>query len=196
VFYNHPEFIAASADRLSAALAEIPPDRRAAAQVAYTAHSIPLSMADHCDYVRQLAETCRLVSELTGIAETRWQLCYQSRSGRPGDPWLEPDIGAYLAELPPRGVRDVVVMPIGFLSDHLEVLYDLDEEAQQIARELGLNMVRASTVGTHPRFVAMLAELIQERLVERPLRRAIGRFGPNHDVCPPDCCPAPARPKV
>jgi ferrochelatase len=194
VFYNHPEFIAANAERLCAALEQIPASRRASARIAYTAHSIPLSMAKQSDYAQQLEETCRLVAEELAVQRERWQLVYQSRSGRPSDPWLEPDIADHLRDLATRGTRDVVVMPIGFLSDHLEVLYDLDEEAQRVSRDLGLNMVRAATVGTHPRFVAMLRELIQERLAESPDRRAIGCFGPSHDVCPADCCPAPGRP--
>ncbi|HUE15956.1 MAG TPA: ferrochelatase [Planctomycetaceae bacterium] len=192
VFYNHPGFIAANLDNLRAALAEIPPDRRASAHVAFTAHSIPVSMARTCRYEAQLREACRLVCERLAIPASRYGLAFQSRSGRPADPWLEPDIGDYLSSLRSEGVRDVVVLPIGFLSDHLEVLYDLDLEAQQKSRELGLTMVRAATVGTHPAFVAMLADLIQERLTNSP-REAIGREGPSHDICPPDCCPRPSR---
>ena len=188
VFYNHPGFIAAAADRLQAAWEKIPAQRRERAHVAFTAHSIPLSMARNCRYEEQLQETCRLICERLAIPESRYRLVYQSRSGRPSDPWLEPDIGDYLAELQSRGVSDVVVMPVGFLSDHVEVLYDLDVEAQRKSRELGLAMARAQTVGTHPAFVAMLADLIEERLADAP-RQAIGRFGPSHDVCPSDCCP-------
>ena len=137
-----------------------------------------------------------MVSAALGIESGRWKLAYQSRSGRPQDPWLEPDICTYLAELKQENGADadVVVMPIGFLSDHLEVLYDLDEEARQIAEGLGLNMVRASTVGTHPVFVGMLRQLVEERLLDSAPRRSVGRFGPSPDVCPEDCCPAPARP--
>jgi ferrochelatase len=192
VFYNHPGFIAANSDHLRAALAEIPPDRRESARVAFTAHSIPASMAQTCRYESQLREACRLVCERLAIPATRYGLAFQSRSGRPTDPWLEPDIGDYLSSLRSEGVRDVVVLPIGFLSDHLEVLYDLDFEARQKSRELGLTMVRAATVGTHPAFVAMLADLIQERLTDSP-REAIGRDGPSHDVCSADCCPRPSR---
>jgi ferrochelatase len=194
VFYNHPGFIAANADHLRKALAEIPADRCDSAHVAFTAHSIPLSMATNCRYEEQLRETCRLVCEQLAIPDSRYGVVYQSRSGRPADPWIEPDILDHLAGLRSRGVRDVVVLPIGFLSDHLEVLYDLDVEAQQKSRELGLNMVRAATVGTHPAFVAMLADLIQERLTDSPRRQAIGRFGPREDVCPADCCPPPRPP--
>jgi protoporphyrin/coproporphyrin ferrochelatase len=170
-------------------------NRQAAARTAFTAHSIPLSMADTSRYVEQLTETCRLVAEQMHLPAERWQLVYQSRSGRPQDPWLEPDIGDHLRSLRAAGVEDVVVAPVGFLSDHIEVLYDLDDAARRTAHEIGLNMIRAATVGTHPRFIGMIRELIQERLcgVER---RAVGRFGPSHDVCPADCCPAPVRPDI
>lgn len=193
VFYNHPEFIAANADRLWSALSQFPEEARGSMHIAYTAHSIPQSMAENCDYVKQLTETSRLVSDSLNVPTDHWQLVFQSRSGRPQDPWLSPDICDHLASLAEQGVKNVVVMPIGFLSDHLEVLYDLDVEAQQKAAELGMQMVRAATVGTHPRFVAMLRELIQERLDDSLPRRAVGQYGPSHDVCPNDCCPAPVR---
>jgi ferrochelatase len=189
VFYNHPDFIAANADRMRDAMSQIANGRRSRAQVAFTAHSIPTSMARSCRYEEQLGETCRLVCEELGVDESRFRLTYQSRSGRPTDPWLGPDICDHLKALREQSVSDVVVMPIGFLSDHVEVLYDLDYEASETCRDLGLNMVRAATVGTHPRFVSMLAELIEERLDRRSERRAIGRFGPSHDFCLPDCCP-------
>ena len=128
------------------------------------------------------------------VDPARWQLVYQSRSGRPSQPWLEPDICDHLADLKQQNVRDVVVMPVGFLSDHMEVLFDLDEEAQGKATELGLNMVRAKSVGTHPAFIGMLRKLIEERLTDSPVRCAIGNYGPSHDICPEDCCPAPVRP--
>ncbi len=194
VFYNHPEFIAATADRLSTALDQLPDDQRETAHIAFTAHSIPGSMAAQCRYEPQLLESCRLVAAALNIPETRWKLVYQSRSGRSSDPWLEPDICDHLRELHDGGVAAAVVMPIGFLSDHMEVLFDLDEEAAGVCQSLGMAMVRAHTVGTHPRFVKMLRLLIEERLSEDPERAAIGQFGPSHDVCPVDCCPAPVRP--
>ena len=193
VFYNHPEFIAANVERVGEALASLPEGSRGEARIAYTAHSIPAAMAETSAYEQQLQETCRLISESLQIGADRYALVYQSRSGRPQDPWLEPDILDHLADLHREGAHDVVVAPVGFLSDHMEILYDLDHEAQRKAGELGLNMVRAGTVGTHPRFVAMLRELIEERLGRTTERRAVGRFGPNHDVCPVDCCPAPQR---
>lgn len=192
-FYNHPDFIAATVDRVRAAWEQVPEERRSRARIAFTAHSIPESMARSCDYERQLTETCRLVSEGIGVEAERWRLVYQSRSGRPQDPWLEPDIVDHLRELHRQGVEDVVVAPIGFLSDHMEVLYDLDDEAARACADMGLNMIRAGTVGTHPRFVQMIRKLVQERLSEDVMREAIGRYGPNRDVCPADCCPAPVR---
>lgn len=194
VFYNHPDFIAANADRVREALDRLPPADRAAARLAFTAHSIPASMAAGCDYERQLTETCRLVAEAVGVGPERWRLAYQSRSGRPTDPWLEPDVLDHLDALQRQGDRAVVVHPVGFLSDHMEVLFDLDEEAKQKAEALGLTMVRAGTVGTHPRFVAMLRDLVIERMTGSTERPAVGRYGPNHDVCPADCCPPPTRP--
>ncbi|MGE3314949.1 MAG: ferrochelatase [Planctomycetaceae bacterium] len=194
VFYNHPEFIAANTDRLREAIGRFPPDRQAGVHVAFTAHSIPNSMADFCDYVKQLEETIRLTTEPLQISQERYKLVYQSRSGRPTDPWLEPDICDHLTQLADRGVRDVVIAPIGFLSDHMEVIYDLDCEARQKAEELGVTMVRAATVGTHPIFVQMWRELIEERLNASSERRSVGQFQPAPDVCRVGCCPAPARP--
>jgi ferrochelatase len=194
VFYNHPDFIAANADRVGAGLDQIPSERRPAAHLAFTAHSIPRAMAEQSAYVDQLTETSRLVAEAVGVGPDRWKLVYQSRSGRPTDPWLEPDILEHLRNLKAQGVADVVIHPVGFLSDHIEVLYDLDDEARRTSDELGLNMVRAATVGTHPTFVAMLGELIEERIRGSIAPRAIGRFGPSHDVCPVDCCLPSSRP--
>ncbi len=193
VFFNHPGFVAANADRLSAVLDIIPIERRSQSHVAFTAHSIPQSMARTLRYAEQLKETCRLVCERLKIPASRWALVYQSRSGRPGDPWLEPDICDHLAALAAAGVGDVAVLPIGFLSDHLEVLYDIDVEAQDKSRELGLNLVRAATVGTHPLFVAALADLIEERVRSLPGRAAAGTLEAWPDRCSVDCCPAPRR---
>lgn len=194
VWYNHPGWIEANADRVGEALARVEDRaRRAGARVVFTAHSIPNSQADRCNYALQLGESCRLVAERLGIGRDRVDLVYQSRSGRPEDPWLGPDVVDHLRDLRTRGVADAVVHPIGFLSDHMEVLYDLDEEAASACAEIGLNMVRSATVGTHPAFVAMLADLIAERVEGRADRLAVGQFGPSHDACPAGCCPAPAR---
>ncbi|GIW88342.1 MAG: ferrochelatase [Isosphaeraceae bacterium] len=194
VFYNHPDFVAANADRVREAIAALPESARGRFHMAFTAHSIPASMAAGCDYEKQLTETSRLVAEELGLPRERWKLVYQSRSGRPEDPWLEPDILDHIDALHAQGVRDLVIAPIGFLSDHMEILYDLDHEARQRCAERGLRMVRAATVGTHPRFVAMLGELIAERMAGSAVRRAIGQYPANHDVCPVGCCPAPGRP--
>ncbi len=191
VFYNHPGFVEASVMRVREALSQWPEGERSSVCFAATAHSIPCSMAQSSDYEKQLRETTRLVAERAGLAH--WDLVYQSRSGPPTQPWLEPDILDHLKNLHADGVRDVIVAPLGFISDHLEVLYDLDTEAQALAGELGMRMVRAATVGTHPVFVGMLRQLIAERLAPSEEKLAIGRFGPNHDVCPRDCCPAPQR---
>ena len=192
MFFNHPGFIGPMIERTHAALATIPAARRDKVQLIYTAHSIPLSMAENCRYEAQLLEASRLVSEGVGVA--RWRLAYQSRSGPPQQPWLEPDVGDALRAIRQQGeVHDVLVVPIGFISDHLEVLYDLDVEAQQLADELELNMIRVATVGTHPRFVQMIRELIVERLSDNPQRQALGPLGPSHDVCPADCCLYPRR---
>jgi ferrochelatase len=185
-FYNHPDFVGPNVENLRAALTQIPEERRAAAQVAFTAHSVPAAMAAGCDYERQLLETCRLVAE--GAGANNWRLVFQSRSGPPTQAWLEPDILDHLRALKGEGVTDVVVAPVGFISDHMEVLYDLDTEARQLSEEININMVRAATVGTHPDFVRMIRELILERLDPATPRRTLGTFAPSHDVCPSDCC--------
>ncbi len=186
VFYNHPGFIEPNIENLRAALEEIPVERRATTHIAFTAHSIPQSMASNCAYQDQLTETCRLIAE--GLGHAQWQLVFQSRSGSPAQPWLEPDICDHLKHLKANGVEDVVIAPVGFISDHMEVLYDLDTEARQLCEEIELNMVRAATVGAHPLFIGMIRELIQERMSDDPIRRALGTRGANHDVCPTDCC--------
>jgi ferrochelatase len=191
VFYNHPHFIESSADQLRAALAKLPTAKPS--YVAFTAHSIPLSLARTSDYQQQLEEACRLVAETSGVAH--WKLVFQSRSGSPREPWLEPDVLQYLGRLHQIGVEQVAVAPIGFLSDHMEVLYDLDIEAKDLALELGITLVRADTVGTHPLFIRMIRELIAERVLNTP-RLAIGKYGPRHDICAADCCPAPLRPSI
>jgi ferrochelatase len=195
VFYNHPDFIAANADRVSEALSKMPQDLRTSCRIAFTAHSIPDSMARNCLYQAQLEETSRLVAESLGVSSDRWSLVFQSRSGRPQDPWLEPDILDHLDDLKRQEVRGVVIHPVGFLSDHIEVLFDLDEEAKQRCQDHGIVMERSATVGTHERFISMLGELIEERVrpENRIEHRAIGKFGPSHDNCPVDCCLPPAR---
>ncbi len=193
-FFNHPGFVEPMIEHTAAALAKIPAERRAAAKLVFTAHSIPMSMAQNCRYEAQFREASRLVAQ--ALSHTNWQVAYQSRSGPPTQPWLEPDIGDVLNEVAAAATgdqpRDVVVVPIGFVSDHMEVLYDLDDEAKHNANELDINLVRASTVGTHPRFVRMIRELVEERMKEAELRPALGSLGPSHDVCPVECCPSSA----
>ncbi len=197
VFFNHPLFIQAQIQQVSAALEKIPAPRRAEARILFTAHSIPSSMASGCGYEAQLLETARLVATALGRSAQgdagRWAMVYQSRSGPPQVPWLEPDVGDVLKTLAAEGsAKDVVIAPIGFLSDHIEVLFDLDTEAAEIAAHLGLNMVRAATVGTHPLFVRMIGQLIAERLDPTIDRAAEGCLAMGLDICPPDCCPPPA----
>ncbi|MEI6241201.1 MAG: ferrochelatase [Planctomycetia bacterium] len=190
VFFNHPGFVGPMAARVRKALDHFAASDRPHVPVLFTAHSIPTSMAEGCRYVKQLSEASRLVAEATGVST--WELVYQSRSGPPTQPWLEPDICDRIRELHAAGVRRLVIAPIGFISDHMEVLYDLDTEAASLCRELGIEMVRAETVGTDPAFVAMMRDLIAERHYEQADRTAIGSLPASHDVCPLDCCPAPA----
>jgi ferrochelatase len=187
VFYNHPLFIEVNVHNLRRALDQLPAERHANARIAFTAHSIPDAMAAHCDYQAQLLETCQLVAGMVGM-EDQWELVYQSRSGSPAQPWLGPDILDHLRALKQAGATDVIVHPIGFVSDHIEVLYDLGVEAADLAKELGLTLIRASTVGTHPKYIQMIRELISDRLTDYPDRSSIGDRGPNHDFCPLDCC--------
>lgn len=189
--FNHPGFIEANVAWVKDALNLLGDNHSAAVHVLFTAHSLPRAMAKNCSYEEQLLETCRLVSDRAGLE--RWQLVYQSRSGAPHQPWLGPDVCAVLRELHEKGVTAVVLAPIGFLSDHMEVVYDLDTEARELCEDLGMNMARARTVGTHPAFVAMIRELVQERLEPACERRALGTMGAWHDVCPETCC-MPARP--
>ena len=189
-FYNHPLWIEANVESIRMAIGNLihsrsHSDKDSSLHLAFTAHSIPESMANNCDYALQLKETGRLIAESLEIQN--WQLVYQSRSGAPNQPWLGPDICEHLRELKSKGVSDVIVAPIGFVSDHMEVIYDLDIEAKRVASEIGLNMVRAATAGTHPAFVQMICELILERTDCMP-PRAVGTRGPGHDVCPADCC--------
>ncbi len=174
---------------VEATLAEVPEGRRRQAHLAFTAHSIPVAMARSSDYEAQLREACRLVSGLLGDRYP-WELVYQSRSGPPRQPWLEPDVGDHLEKLAAAGVDDVVIVPIGFVSDHMEVRFDLDVEAAAKADELGLRAHRSPTVGTDPEFVAMIVDLVAERGQPESRRGRLGTHEPRPDVCPPGCCPA------
>jgi len=186
VYYNHPDFIAVTAGHWRNALDAFPADRRPHVHTAFTAHSIPNAMAERCAYEIQLQTACELTAEATGMAN--WKLVYQSRSGPPTQPWLGPDICDHIRALHAQGVRELIIHPVGFISDHMEVMYDLDHEALDLCNELGITMKRAATPGVHPTFVAMIAELIHERMDPGIPKRALGSRGPNHDVCPVNCC--------
>jgi ferrochelatase len=183
-FFNHPGFIESFAGHVDAALATLPAEVRDEAHLVFTAHSIPLAMAeasgpagDRGRYVAELTEAARLIAERTGVRAHRWSFAYQSRSGPPSQPWLEPDVRDHLGELAKSGTQAVVVVPVGFVSDHMEVRYDLDVEAAQTADALGLAFARAATPGTSPRFASMVTELVTERLAR-----------PDTPACPADCC--------
>jgi ferrochelatase len=199
-YYNHPGFVAAATDAVLAGLADLPEPARDGARLVFVTHSVPTAMDDVAGpeghaYVRQhedvSATVAAAVAGATG-AERAWDLVYCSRSGPPSQPWLEPDVNDHLRELHARGVPGVVVVPIGFVSDHMEVAYDLDTEARETAAEIGLPFARAATVGTDPRFVAGLVDLVLERAAvargESPERPATGALGPSWSVCPVGCC--------
>ena len=200
-FFNHPAFLDACTARAETAwrelLAELGP-ARGNARIVFTAHSIPLSMARSCEYERQLRANGQLIAERlaqwSGAERAlSWDLVWQSRSGPPEVPWLEPDILDHLRALYAQGVSGVLIAPIGFLTDHVEVLYDLDEEARQLCQELGLPLRRAATVGTHPRFVEMIRQLVLERLQGAPAL-SVGPLPAPAMPCAPGCCPRPERP--
>ncbi|MFD7644823.1 ferrochelatase [Kitasatospora sp. NPDC059795] len=215
-FYNHPGFVQPMIDATLAALAQLPDGTREKARLAFTTHSIPTAMAETSGapddpargtpggaYVAQHLDVARLivdaVAERTGVTDRPWQLVYQSRSGAPHIPWLEPDICDHLEAQHADGAEAVVMVPIGFVSDHMEVKYDLDTEAVAKAAELGLPVARAATVGADPRFAAAVRELVLERAAaqrgEPVTRCALGALGPSHDVCATACCPNPRAPR-
>jgi protoporphyrin/coproporphyrin ferrochelatase len=158
-WFEYPRFIAAVADRARAALGELPEDAQASTPLVFTAHSVPVAMAEASPYVSDLTAAARAVARRLGHA--RWSVAYQSRSGSPREPWLEPDVAAVLRRLAADGERHAVVVPIGFVCDHVEVLYDLDVEARRVAAAAGLSLQRAATVNDHPEFIAMLVELVR-----------------------------------
>jgi ferrochelatase len=198
-YWDHPGFVEPHADAVVAALNTLDAARRATTRLVFTAHSVPVSMAaasgpEGGRYEAQLRETARLVAA-AAAPDLRYDLVWQSRSGPPHVPWLEPDINDHLRTLPEEGVTSVVVSPIGFVSDHLEVVWDLDTEAAATAKQLGLDYVRAATPGTDPRFVAMVRELVTERLnpADTVPRRRLGTL-PAWDACAAGCCPPSRRP--
>jgi protoporphyrin/coproporphyrin ferrochelatase len=195
-YYNHPGFIEPFADAASGALASLPADLRDDAHLVFTAHSVPVAMAEASGpggaggrgrYVAELTEAARLVAERTGGGRHPWTLAYQSRSGPPSQPWLEPDVRDHVGDLAKSGTRAVVVIPVGFVSDHMEVRHDLDVEAAQAAESLGVAFARAATPGTDPRFASMITALVGERMTGAP-GAALGRLGVPSQDCPADCC--------
>lgn len=184
--YNHPAFIEVMQERVKEAKASLPQSVADEAVLVFTAHSIPLSMAKNCNYELHFAESSRLVAE--AFPTQRYELSYQSRSGSPHSPWLEPDISDVITKIHSEGAKAVIVVPIGFVSDHMEVMFDLDVEAKDCAEELGLPFARAGTVGTHPKFINMIRDLILERVENLPDRPYLGSHGACHDVCPKNCC--------
>ncbi|MFC9471302.1 ferrochelatase [Nocardia sp. NPDC055002] len=203
-YFDHPLLIESFADAITAAVQQIPAERRDGVRLVFTAHSIPvsadLSAGPPADggrlYSRQVAEAARLCAAATGFAE--YDVVWQSRSGPPQVPWLEPDIVDHLDVLHGKGIDAVVVCPVGFVSDHLEVIWDLDNEASTRAAELGMAFARAGTPGTDPRFSRMIVELIAERVSAGPVRElgTVPGYGCTVDgaLCAPGCCEPPARP--
>ncbi len=187
-YHDHPGFVEPFADAVRDAMTP-------GARLIFTAHSVPSVMDTHSGphghrYTSQLRESSALVAAAAGVAE--WDLVWQSRSGPPHVPWLEPDVNDHLESLAKAGVSAVVAAPVGFISDHVEVIWDLDNEAAATAGKLGLSWRRAGTPGTDPRFVAMVAELVAERVAGGP-RCGLGDL-PTWDVCPVGCCTIPGRP--
>jgi len=191
-YFNHPGFVGPFTEATRAELAEAP----AGTHVVFVTHSIPTSMNDASGgpgrqfYERQHMNVASLVAE--GAGAEQWSLAYCSRSGSPHTPWLEPDINDHLGELKESGVESVIVVPIGFVSDHMEVIYDLDTEGKATAEELGLRYRRAATPGAHPDFIAMVRDLVVERAAaergEPVIQQTVGELPPSHDLCPIDCC--------
>jgi ferrochelatase len=196
-YFDHPGFVAANADAVRAALARLPPEHRDSARLVFTAHSVPVSMNETAGpsgglYLAQHRATAGLVATAVRGDGAEFDLVWQSRSGPPQVPWLEPDINDHLRALAATGTCAVVVAPTGFVSDHLEVKWDLDEEARATAAELGLAYVRAGTAGTHPAFVSGLVDLVAEQLTGRS-PESLSELGICGWQCPAGCCPAPAR---
>ena len=187
-FFDHPGFIEPMTENVTVALAGLPAPLRTGAPLVFSAHSIPSVQAALCDYEAQLREASRLVAGRVGAGHS-WAVVYQSRSGPPSQPWLEPDVRDHLSALAADGARAAVLVPIGFVTDHVEVIYDLDIQAAATAADLGIEVVRAATVGTAPAFVAMIRELIAERTEDGP-RRALSTLPPRPLSCATGCCPA------
>jgi ferrochelatase len=170
-WFDHPLFVEANARHVREAQLRLPPDIRDEARLVFTAHSIPVAMAEASRYEQQLLESARLVAERADVRD--WAVVYQSRSGRPGDPWLEPDVCEYLRRERRAGLRAVVLCPIGFVCDHIEVLYDLDREAAEVCAEIGLPLVRADAVNDDPLFIDMMADVVLRTVRQYQSGRAL-----------------------
>lgn len=186
-FFNHPLYLETIAERIEECLTENTMTA-ADSHFIFTTHAIPESMAKHCDYEKQFHESVRLVAHLRNISEEQFTIAYQSRSGAPHIPWLGPDVNDVVRTFARKNIKNLIFIPIGFISDHMEVLYDLDVEAQDTTKKFGLQYARTKTAGTHPLFIDMICELVLERLNPNLPRRAMGTLGARADVCPPDCC--------
>lgn len=194
LFYDHPGFVEPMAEGVRSALARLTSGGvERATRLVFCAHSIPMAMAEHSPYERQLRQAAALIAARVAgdpqLCEApTWDLVYQSRSGPPHVPWLEPDVVDHLAALHEEGISDVVLVPLGFVSDHMEVIHDLDDEAAGAAAALGVRLERSPTVGTHPAFVDMIVELIRERIRPGTPRQALSTEGAWPDVCAETCC--------
>ncbi len=177
-WHTHPGYIAAVSDELRRAQAALPEEVRAAARVVFTAHSIPTRMEGAATYTRQLQESAARVAAHAGL--DRWDVVYQSRSGRPEDPWLEPDVNDWLRQEASRGLEAVVISPLGFVCDHIEVLYDLDHEARETCASLGIPMALASSVNAHPAFIDALADAVQDTHGRYRTGRPLPLVHPGH----------------
>jgi ferrochelatase len=189
-FWNHPGFIETMADNARAALGGLQRDGRdesdGSTRLVFTAHSIPMAMAETCDYEVELREASALVATRAAPG-LEWELVYQSRGGPPSVPWLEPDVCEHLRAIRAAGVERAVVVPIGFVADHMEVQYDLDVEARDVADEIGLEISRAPAVGSAARFVDGLREALVAHMEGRA-PAVLGTRGPRPDPCAPGCC--------
>jgi ferrochelatase len=192
-FFNHPGFIEPFAGHARAAIESLPASVRPDVPLVFTAHSVPETMAASSGpppgglYQAQLSEASRLIAERVG-GQHPWRLVYQSRSGPPAQPWLGPDVSDHLEELARSGARAAVLVPVGFVSDHMEVIHDLDVEAARTAERVGLRLARAATPGAHPRFVSMITELVRERMDGAAPGAMLGSLQPWPGVCQGDCC--------
>ncbi|MBC8365637.1 MAG: ferrochelatase [Actinobacteria bacterium] len=193
--HDHPGLIEPAAARLSEALVGLPDDRREGAHLLFSAHSIPTSQAETCGYVAQLHDAARLIAaRVDPDGRHPWEVVWQSRSGSPHHPWLEPDVGDRIASLAVEGVRAVAVSPLGMPIENFEIAWDLDIEAARRSEDAGVSFVRARAVDDDGRFASMVVDLFEERLAPSAARRSSGSLGLRPDTCPADCCPAPARP--